>query len=268
MSHGDDSGSTTQEIWIHDLGGRPPRRLVSGNLPGLPTFSPDGRTVYFVSHEFDQGRGPNLYSIASDGSQSEATPLLGEPYYPRHPLAPSPDGTEFLFWGRRDQATGWDILALPLGDDPTPYPMVQSPASDSQAEFSPDGRWIAYRSSREGSDEVYAQPYPDGAAQRVSSAGGSDPVWSRSGDEMFYRNGDALMAVAVGRDAPTLTFGPPQRLFELDGWPSSSRGHSYDVAPDGRFLLPEMDPAATGSRGRMTAVVNWGDEVKRLVPVP
>jgi hypothetical protein len=256
-------------IWIYDLGGRPPRRLVTGHHASLPTFSPDGRTVYFVSFEFDKGRWPDMYAIAADGSEAEAKLLVEEPHYPRFPLAVSPDGKELLFWSARGSSpTGFDLLALPLDGDEGPHAVVESPSADGQGSFSPDGRWIAYASTREGSWEVFVQAYPDGPPQRVSPSGGRDPVWSRSGDELYYRDGSVLLAVSVSQDPPSLTLGTPQRLFELDGWPEVEQGHSYDVAPDGRFLVVMEDPEASGRRGRLTAVVGWGDEVQRLVPGP
>src|SRR6185436_2626009 len=107
-----------------------------------------------------------------------------------------------------------------------------------QPQFSPDGRWVAYSSRESGQRQVYVQPAPkaDGAPQaagkwQVSTDGGQSPRWARSGRELFYRNGDRMMAVAV-EPGPAFRAGTPKMLFE------GRYDFGYDVAPDGkRFLV-------------------------------
>jgi serine/threonine-protein kinase len=125
--------------------------------------------------------------------------------------------------------------------------------------FSPDGRWIAYVSSESGRDEVYARRYPgltDTIA--ISSGGGGFPRWARDGREIFYRRGDALMAVSI--DSPAdLRPGTPRILFR--GRFTGVGGEaSFDVAPDGRrFVFVKSDDAA--ALNQVTIVQNWIGEV-------
>ena len=188
-----------------------------------------------------------MHWTLSDGSKFDTSPLLTEPYYSRHPQAWSPDGGELLFMGAAPTSgTGWDILALPLTPDASPRPVVQSPFREMQAEFSPDGQWIAFTSNRDGRGEVYVQAYPDGTPRKVSPSQGTDPVWSPDGDELFYLDGNALMAVPI-QTAPTLEIGAPSRLFDTDGWIMEVRGHTYDVAADGRFVVAKTDGIRLGA---------------------
>ena len=107
------------------------------------------------------------------------------------------------------------------------------------------------------------QAYADGVPVRVSSAGGHEPQWSADGRELFFRVGDALMAVAV--ETGTDSFGMPQRLFSgpyQQRVGPNSRG--YAVARDGRFLmiLPNDESGASASAS-IVVVQNFVEEIKR-----
>ena len=139
---------------------------------------------------------------------------------------------------------------------------------------SPDGRWAAYVSNESGRDEVYVRPHPGpGGKFPVSTSGGIQPAWGRNG-ELFYRNGDRMMAVPVST-MPTLKIGQPKVLFEGDYelGPGGPRTNSnYDVTPDGqRFLMvaPEStaDTGQPAFRPNINIVLNWFEELKRRVPV-
>ena len=120
---------------------------------------------------------------------------------------------------------------------------------------SPDGRWLAYRSDETGRDEVYIQSFPDGPDRvQVSTNGGQGQRWSRDGKEIFFREGEKLMAASVrGRDV-----GRPVMLFEQP-WSGG-----YDVAPDGRFITALPDENAPPTPAHI--VLNWFEELRRLVP--
>jgi Tol biopolymer transport system component len=112
--------------------------------------------------------------------------------------------------------------------------------------FSPDGRWIVYAETEAGRDEqVYVQPHPGpGGRVGISPGGGSEPVWSPTGREIFYRSldGRRMMAVDMGT-TPGFTASVPRQLFEFDGRFRPRPGafwSNYDVSPDGlRFLMVE-----------------------------
>jgi hypothetical protein len=104
------------------------------------------------------------------------------------------------------------------------------------------------------------QAYRNGPARRVSPSGGYDPVWSPTGNELFYRNGTTLMTVSVQGGAD-LALGAPEPLFDLPGWYTHAVGHTYDVAPDGRFVLVVADADESSRQGQMTVVLDWGSEL-------
>ena len=127
--------------------------------------------------------------------------------------------------------------------------------------FSPDGRWLAYASNESSRFEVYLRSYPDlGRKSQVSTDGGTEPRFRRDGRELFYRNGDRLMVVAIEpegapvRERPTVLF---EKRF--------AQATSFDVAPDGRFIFIE-DAATTGPPTELVLVQNFFAELERLVP--
>jgi len=135
-------------------------------------------------------------------------------------------------------------------------------------EVSPDGRWLAYTSDESGRREIYVQPFPAlGGKWQVSTEGGAEPVWNPNGGELFYRDGDKLMSVPV-TTAPEFTAGKPVLLFEghYEVDPFSNDARNYDVSPDGQHFV--MIKAEGDSRGttEIVVVLNWFEELKRLVP--
>ena len=123
---------------------------------------------------------------------------------------------------------------------------------------------MANQSDGSGRDEVYVQPFPNTSAGRwiVSTAGGDSPIWSPDGTELFYMNGAELLAGPVRLQDQTFVAGVPEVLF--DGPYATTQDGNFDVFPDGRFLMIEVDPDAEPSRFRV--VLNWNEELKRLVP--
>ncbi len=137
------------------------------------------------------------------------------------------------------------------------------------AAYSPDGRWIAYVSDESGREEVYvAATSEEGGTWPVSSGGGAEPVWARSGRELFYRAGNKMMAVAV-QSAPAFSTGRARELFEgdfkhNDGQLSQSLSPDYDASPDGqRFVMiqPTGPAAATPAPPGLHVVLNWFREL-------
>ena len=106
-----------------------------------------------------------------------------------------------------------DIWVLRLSDRKA-EPFLRTPFEEGGARFSPDGRWLAYVSIESGRPEVYVQPYPGpGGKWQVSIDGGTEPVWSRNGRELFYRSGNRMMAVETTMQ-PSFSAGKPRMLFE------------------------------------------------------
>lgn len=156
---------------------------------------------------------------------------------------------------------------MSLGEEPRPF--LESSFNERAPAFSPDGKWLAYISDESGRDEVYVRPYPDRSVRYlISSGGGTEPVWSRDGRELFYRQQDALMAVPI-TPADDLEAGRATRLFEGQ-FLHDANNAIYDVASDGqRFLMLRSDnpiDELMDNEVRITVVLNWLEELERLAP--
>jgi hypothetical protein len=168
----------------------------------------------------------------------------------------SPDGGTLAYYGAIAPDEN-DLFFLTIADRSTRR--VSRPRGQRGARFSPDGHWLAYQSTESGRSEIYVQPWPAlDAPVVVSSGGGREPVWSRDGRQLFYRNGSQVLAVDV---LPGVGFAnSAAREVLRGGWFSDPYGdQSWDVAGDGRFLF--LRPAA-GSRVEVKVVRNWIVEVQ------
>ena len=216
------------------------------------------------------GRVGNIVRQSADGT-GKAEPLVTGPNVSR-PSSVTPDGTRLLF-GEAATTTAADLKMLPLANPAAVEVLLQTPFVERNAEVSPDGRWMAYDSNDSTEYQVSVRPFPDTQSQRwqISTAGGSQPVWSRSGDELFYVSLDgAIMSVRVGR-GPTWSAGPPTRVVSprLVRFGSLTPARTYDVSPDGkRFLVIKEEASPAVPSVDVVVVRNWLEELKRLVPRP
>ena len=151
-------------------------------------------------------------------------------------------------------------------------PLLQTKFEELNGIVSPDGRWLAYESDSPGRREIYVRPFPNvgGGQWQVSTAGGTRPLWARSGKELFYVGPDgALLRVPVEASGATWNAGTPTKLLEGRYFTGGvSTGRTYDVSPDGqRFLMikaPGTD--ATAAPPSLIVVQHWDEELKRVVP--
>jgi Tol biopolymer transport system component len=175
----------------------------------------------------------------------------------------TPDGRALLF-EKQGVGSNTDLWLLTLDGSGTERMLVGSRFNEVNARVSPDGRWLSYSSDETGTHQVYVQPFP--AVDRrfqISTADGNEAVWSRDGRRLFYRGASAMWAVSV---APGSSFEPglPERLFD-DRFSNKGFNHTgYDVAPDGRLLVMGL---SSDQPEVLTVVLNWFEELKRLVPV-
>ena len=254
----------SNELWVYDLTGRPGIRLVDKGTNAAAIWNADGSGVVFTSNR----AGPYaFYSIPSDGSALEPSLIdIGGPgpavrgIPARFPLTWLPDG-RLVFAQDTSTSGGVDLLVVATKEGASPEPLVQTEYAESLARVSTDGRWLAYASNRTGRAEIWVRAVSGGASVRVSQSGGSAPVWARNSRELFYREGNKVMAVAI-KPGSELQFDPAVRLFE------GMYATSYDVAPDGRFLMiPLSQQSGPSSPGGIVVVQNWTEDLKRLVPV-
>jgi hypothetical protein len=154
------------------------------------------------------------------------------------------------------------------GTDRKPIPVVQTEASEDQGQFSPDSRWVAYRSNAGGRNEIYVEPFPPasgGGKWRVSNNGGVMPRWRRDGKELFYIALDGkLMAVEVSTAGGNFKFGIPQPLFDpqIYGGGLTPGAMRFDVTADGKRFLVITQVTETSS-SPMTVILNWPALLKR-----
>ncbi len=257
------SGAALHDIEIYDFARNTLNRLTFTGNNDVPIWTPDGKRVaYYSAH----AQNPGIYWEPADGSQPAE--LLAPMASNGAPTSFSPDGKSLAFVQIGAQ-TSSDIWTLPLQGDRKPRPFAQEPFNEGWASFSPDGRWLAYASDESSQQEIYVRPFPGpGGKWQVSSGGGNYPVWSKSGRELFYVNGDKLMGVPV-QTSPTFSFRMPQAIFEktpllasLTSGLGPFMSKPYDVAPDGqRFLVVKR--LLSGSR-QINVVLNWFEELKRI----
>jgi serine/threonine protein kinase len=266
----DPKNAGTHNLWLHHFARRVTTRFTfDSSWDTYPVWSPDGRRIAFGSNR----DGPwDLYQKASDMA-GEVEPLFKSVDH-KVPTSWSPDGQFLLYFNPIPPVSVW---LLPLGDrgsDRKPIRVERPGARQMFGRFSPDGRWIAYVSDESGKNEIYVRPFDSSYAVGASPAattsvtgkwmvsrdGGVSPLWRRDGKELFYLGSDGnAMAVNVNTSG-VFRAGVPKALFRTPPgvvfWDVSSNGT--------RFLMgaPTSDSAA----GPLIVVLNWTEELKRLVP--
>ncbi len=223
-----------------------------------PIWSADGGRIFFASNRINNTW--SIFSKAADGSGVADRLTSG------HPTSISSVGLSLIF-RQESESTGSDIWAVRLGDDSEPEPILQTPFDEHSGTVSPDNRWLAYVSNESGQDEVYVRPFPGpGGKYKVSTVSGAEPAWAPDGKEIFYRNGDQMMAVPVTTE-PDFALGKSVMIFEgRYRWDLSNRGRLYDVSPDGRRFLMIKENEEQYLSTQINIVLNWDEELKRLVP--
>jgi len=261
-----DENDGSRNVWIYDFEHDLFSRLTfEGKRNSVPIWTPDGKWITFDS---DRDGLRHLFRRLADGS-GPAEPLITTNPSAAIPSSWSPDGSELAFH-MNAEGGNQDIWILPMGGDREPQISITSPNNDCCAVFSPDGKWLAYVSSEKGQRQVYVSPYPEPDVKWLVSGeeGGGEPVWSPDGSELFYRSGDKMMVVTVETE-PTFRVGKPEELFEGSYTISAvNPGYLqyYDISQDGQqFLMIKREQAETG---QINVVLNWFEELKRLVPTP
>ena len=144
-------------------------------------------------------------------------------------------------------------------------PVSLTGAEEYSPVLSPNGRWLAYGSTESGADEVYVRPFPDAASARwqISGGGGSAPLWSHSGRELFYRNrSDELVAVTIS-EQPSFRVLSERVLFSTVDYVSDTRHRRYAVSPDDQSFIFARQPG--GQTTRVVVVLNWFEELRARV---
>ncbi|MDH5805171.1 MAG: serine/threonine-protein kinase [Gemmatimonadota bacterium] len=243
-------------VWSIDSG---TRALLAGHSE--PVWSPDGSRAYVSTG----GRpfGGIMVQVA-DGSRPPDT-LVALDRGDSWPTAASRDGRWLAYYGATlGSGTGADA------EDPNDLFFLDLESLESRrvsisgaqraARFSPDGRWVAYQSTERGGNHVIVRPWPAmDAIYQVSDEGGTEPIWSPDGRALYYRLGERVMAVSVTAEAGTFQAAPPRTLFSGNFAHDASGDQSWDLAPDGRFIMVRPVP---GGRAQVEVALNWIDDVR------
>jgi Tol biopolymer transport system component len=249
------------QLWLYDFSREAEARFTfEGNVNLNPIWTPDGKWIAFQSSK--EGP-PNIYWQKADGSGG--LERLTTAPNANVPMSWSPDG-QLLAFMEVNPATQRDIWVLRMGNHKA-EPFLRTKFDESVPRFSPDGHWLAYISNESGRYEIYVQAYPGpGGKWQISTEGGTEPAWNRNGRELFYRNGDKMMAVDIVTQ-PSFAAGKPRMLFAGPYELSPATSPNYDVSADGqRFLMLKPAEASETAPTQINVVLNWFEELKRRVP--
>jgi Tol biopolymer transport system component len=264
-----------KEIWVYDLNGKSQiQRLAGEGNNSRPIWTPDSQRLTFTS---DRKGTEGIWWQPADGSKP-AEPLTdGEKELPHWPDAWTADGKTLAF--TKYNTAEQTIWTLSAGAGGKPQFIAGGIGNDQAggADFSPDGHWIAYRSNTTSPPHIQLQPFPtNGTRWDTASEGGSYPMWSRDGRELFYRRQTtsaelgtlAVIDTSIAGGSPRFT---NERVLPIQGFQIFFGNRDYDITKDGKRLMviiPEgkTEAARAPARRQINVVLNWFEELKARVP--
>jgi eukaryotic-like serine/threonine-protein kinase len=248
------------DLWVYDADrGAPTRVTFDGANAAI--WSPDSKRLVY-------GAG-RLFVTSADGAGRPEQLTSGEDNQVPSSWASGSGAIAFL---QRTPGGLNGIWVLPVNGATKPTLFLESRFTLWHPAFSPDGHWIAYVSNESGEPEVYVQPYPGpGERVRVSTAGGSEPIWTSRGRELLYRSGgpdeQQFLSAAITSLSPFRT-AIPRVLFKTKAgeYDRTAPVSAWDAAADGQRLLLLRNHASTDKPvTAMHVVLHWTDELKRRV---
>jgi serine/threonine protein kinase/Tol biopolymer transport system component len=246
-----------EDLWIFDLRSSAWNRLTTNDEITEPQWSPDGRRIaHTVFDTASRYNPPAVRNADGSGDARVIRSTIGDAWTSDW----SPDGRHLALYGGK---VGMNVSVVDLDSAEAVHAVTRTAAVARNARFSPDGRWLAYQSNETGRMQVYVVSYPElGQKQPVSTEGGTEPAWRPRGGELYFRNGESMMAVTI-RTAPTLEVGTPRELFRGPFLHDLYGDRSFDVMPDGEhFVMFEANPAAAPE---LRVIRNWAAELKATV---
>jgi Tol biopolymer transport system component len=261
-------GDPVGVIWIYDVVRKSRTRFTFGEgSSSSAIWSRDGKQIAYLEGNSTNAYVRKLIVKAADGSgQAREILNLGSIQTLQEELDDwSPDGRYLLYdAGTIGRDNGVDIWALPMSGDAKPFPFVSAPGDQGYAQFSPDGKWVAYASSETGQIEIYVVPFPwTGAKWQISASGGTRPRWRRDGKEILFEvpGSGKVMAAQVNSHGSNFEPGDVRLLFEGNNLPPNNAGSQWSLTSDGQRLLA-ITTGETGS-APLTMIQNWTAELKK-----
>jgi serine/threonine-protein kinase len=247
-------------LWLFDFSRHTLTPLVTtGGSSQAPVWSSDGRRILYRG---TRNGTRNIYWKSADGSGEEQR-LTTQTGTVQSPSSVSPDGQWLFFRHTSGQTLGSSVSVLRLGGDSAAAQPREVVPGASNGQISPDGRWLAYQSQASGQSEVYVSSFPGpGPRIPVSVNGGENPLWSRDGRELFYTQGERMMAVTV-QPGPTLTVTAPRVLFEGRYRPGLNAVTAFGVSSDGRRFIRIQQVQPDRPVTRIDVVLNWASQLNR-----
>ena len=261
-----DSGQLSEShIWVYDLaGGSPARRLTFSGRNRFPIWSADGERIVYQS---DRDGSPSLYWQRADGTGAAERLTTSDKDVSHIPESSSPSGDRVSFSAMTSRGASLWTLSTP-DRKAERFGTVESFAP-LNSDFSPDGRWLAYTLRTSTAANIFVEPVPaTGEKVQITTNNGHHPVWLPSG--LSYRVAGGEQAIVRVDTRSGFTRGNPVPLL-MRSLPTveSSGNRSYDISRDGARIVAiarDSDPIAGDNTPQIEIVVNWFEELKRLVP--
>jgi Tol biopolymer transport system component len=246
--------SANADVWVVDLTQHTRTRLTFDTTADYPVWTPDGRRIAY-------GRGVlsgiRISIVPADGSGPPESLVTAAGQW--WPTGFEPDGRDLVYHGLRPGSKA-EIWRVALADR-VPHQVLSGDFHNYDPSLSPDGHWMAYQSNESGRMEVYVRPFPGpGGRWQVSLSGGTEPVWSPAGGEIFYRSGDDMMAAAVQVRAG-FAVGGRTRLFNGNYAATQNSVTNYDVSRDGKTFV--MLQRVQGIEQSVFVTLNWFDQLRQ-----
>jgi eukaryotic-like serine/threonine-protein kinase len=257
-----DINDQEDDIWTWDFARSTLTRLTFGAAgEQYPAWTRDGRRLIFSS-----AREKTLAPFWQAADGTGVVERLASSPEPLDQTSLSPDGKQMVLRAL-SPATRGDIVMVALEGERRVEPLIHTQFDERNPELSPDGRWLAYQSNESGQFEIYVRPFPrvDEGRWQVSTGGGAQPLWERSGRALYYIADGVMMRVPVEAGA-TFSYGNPVRTINVAEYLLDPVGRPYDISPDGRRFLMIRNDTMSGA-ATINVVLNWTEELKRLVRV-